>query len=182
MSINFVLWFFLYNYSKNARLKKDSLFCAGGVAMNIANISPVLFVRHEKLLEVALFKATRICILLICVGIFANQFAKIANGGKMPVIAIPDPEYIVVFDDHHGSVQNPLAGFFGDWIETEIAPADSALMLAASSVLSFPIGESIVASPGDVLMWIFTGGSMVLASTLILLIAIRATCISYLKT
>ncbi|MCR4330654.1 MAG: DUF5317 domain-containing protein [Patescibacteria group bacterium] len=99
-----------------------------------------------------------IAIMGVILSINANVIVKAANDGKMPVIVETGYDYNVT--EHH-VVANDTTNlrFLGDWITINqkgtFMERDTPFIKFASKLLNFPPGKNIVASPGDVGMWIF---------------------------
>jgi hypothetical protein len=108
------------------------------------------------------------------ISLVLNILVKAANGSRMPVFSKTGTVYEI--DQRHTLSNNEtVLKFLGDWIEIS---GEKFLFLKESiaghfaAVIHFPIGVDIVASPGDVGMWVF-GGVGLLAVLLPIAIAFR---------
>mgnify|MGYP001567252612 FL=1 len=88
----------------------------------------------------------------------ANVIAIAANEGRMPVIV--ETEYDYNITEHHVLANDTTnLRFLSDWIAINqkgtFTERDTPFIKFAGKLLNFPPGKNIVASPGDVGMWIF---------------------------
>lgn len=98
-----------------------------------------------------------ICAVGIILSINANIIVKVANGGKMPVVV--EENYVYYMGEGHVLADDTTTlGFLGDWIAIDretIFPEDEMPFIKfVGKLLHFPSGKNIVASPGDVGMWV----------------------------
>jgi len=98
-----------------------------------------------------------ICAVGIILSINANVIVKAANGGKMPVVV--EKNYVYYMSESHVLADDETTlGFLGDWItidrEMVFPEGETPFIKFMGKLLNFPPGKNIVASPGDVGMWI----------------------------
>lgn len=139
------------------------------------SIPQFLFTKFTSRLEVSLFMMMRVCIMICVIGILLNVLAKQLNGGKMPVHDLSEPGMAIMLDDQHSFSYDPVLLFIGDWIPIETKSTDNLFVSYLARIISFPIGKSILASPGDVLMWISSTLGMFLSLSLIIILTQNAT-------
>lgn len=100
-----------------------------------------------------------VAMVLVVVGILANVLVIEVNQGKMPVVEAPTGS-TNLWDDRHQPVNmNTKLVLLSDWIAINAVGLNSdkspAMVSVLATYISFPLGISVTASPGDVFMWVF---------------------------
>lgn len=118
-----------------------------------------------------------VCVIGIILSINANVIVVYANDGKMPVVV--ENVYAYNITDRHtvaDSATNLL--FLGDTItiDQETVSFESPFIEFLARMINFPFGRNVIASPGDVGMWIFL--SIGLLMSLFLLTYVSWLCIN----
>lgn len=116
-----------------------------------------LFYINSRLGSISLNIAA-ISVVGVILSINANVIVEAANGGKMPVVIEAEHDYNIT-DRHVLADDTTNLRFLGDWIIIDQKKIslwrETPFITFVGKLLNFPLGKDIVASPGDVGMWIF---------------------------
>lgn len=116
-----------------------------------------------------------ICIIIgLCTGIILNESIMALHDGKMPIKDLGN-EYSQGTSVKHFIYKDGHPSLLADWIhiDTTSWSTESAIILYFADILTFPLGKTVLASPGDFLIWIFKLLGTVLQVVLVLYILYR---------
>lgn len=138
----------------------------------------------RRIVRVGMISA-RVSIVFILLGIAANIHAVRVNGGVMPVAAVYMPPYISLDEGHVLTGPDTQSRFFVDWIAFSTPHDVPAPLTYLAELVHFPpSGYYVIASPGDVLMWVFGTTGIITAGILFccLFISLLQKMLSFVRT
>ncbi len=100
-------------------------------------------------------KVSIFCLGMIIFGGSMNIFAMLINNGKMPVFC-PYGKFIPSKIHSIGNEKTRLK-FLCDWIfiHTDERVMEHNILKYIAKIIHFPINRPTIASPGDIIMWLF---------------------------